>query len=114
MGFDLSIDETHHPFVVVSVAGEVDVMTAPRLRARLVELAAEGKVHLIVDLLAVSFLDSSGLAALVGGLNRVREDNGDVAIVCSQPPILKVFEITGLSKTFTIHATLSSAVGRGW
>jgi anti-sigma B factor antagonist len=108
--FGISVDESHDRFVVVSVSGEVDVMTAPRLRARLVELAGEGKVNLIVDLEQVSFLDSSGLAALVGALKRVREDSGEIALVCTQPQTLKVFEITGLRTTFAIHPTLSSAL----
>ena len=66
---------------VLQVTGEVDVYTAPMLRERIRELAAKGAVHLIADLSQVDFLDSTGLGALVGGLKRLREDGGSLALV---------------------------------
>ena len=56
---------------VVEVGGEIDVYTAPRLREQLVDLVADGKYHLVVDMERVDFLDSTGLGVLVGGLKRV-------------------------------------------
>jgi anti-sigma B factor antagonist len=47
----------------------------------------------------------------VGGLKRVRSHDGDLALVCTQRRILKVLEITGLTKVFTIHDTVDAAVG---
>jgi anti-sigma B factor antagonist len=107
---ELVVDESHPPYTVVTVNGEVDAVSAPSLRARLVELVAEGKVNLIVDLDKVGFLDSSGLGALIGAVKQARAQNGDLAVICTRQHILKVFEITGLAKVFTIHDSLAGAV----
>jgi len=95
---------------VLSVRGEVDVYTAPRLREKLVELVSEGRYNLVGDLEAVDFLDSTGLGVLVGGLKRLRSHDGDLSLVCTQHRILKVFEITGLTKVFAIHDSVDAAV----
>jgi anti-sigma B factor antagonist len=95
---------------VLRVTGEVDVYTAPMLRMRIRELAAGGAVHLIADLGEVDFLDSTGLGALVGGLRRLREDGGSLALVITTPPILRIFQITGLTKVFDTWPSVTDAV----
>jgi anti-sigma B factor antagonist len=95
---------------VVAVSGEIDVYTAPKLREHLIDLVAGGQYHLIVDLEAVDFLDSTGLGVLVGGLKRVRTHEGSLDLVCSQDRILKIFRITGLTKVFAIHASIDEAL----
>jgi anti-sigma B factor antagonist len=95
---------------VVEVGGEIDVYTAPRLREQLVDLVADGKYHLIVDMERVDFLDSTGLGVLVGGLKRVRAHDGSLRLVCTQERILKIFRITGLTKVFPIHSSVDEAV----
>src|SRR4051812_17242901 len=98
---------------VISVAGEIDVYTAPTLRERLNELVAEGEYHLVVDMAGVDFLDWTGLGVLVGGLKRTRSHGGTLQLVCDQEKILKVFRITGLTKVFPIHASLAEALSSG-
>ena len=110
MELGLEVDESHPPYTVLAVKGEVDVYTAPRLREKLVELVSQDKLQVIVDLEGVDFLDSTGLGVLVGGLKRLRSHDGDLGLVCSQPRVLKVFEITGLTKVFEIHDSLDAAV----
>jgi anti-sigma B factor antagonist len=110
MELGLEVDETHAPYTVLAVTGEVDVYTAPRLREKLVELVSQDKLQVIVDLEGVDFLDSTGLGVLVGGLKRLRSHDGDLGLVCSQPRVLKVFEITGLTKVFEIYDSLDAAV----
>jgi anti-sigma B factor antagonist len=97
---------------VVAVTGEIDVYTAPSLRERLNELIADGHRDLVVDLTAVEFLDSTGLGVLVGALKRTRAQHGTLGLVCDQERILKVFRITGLTKVFGIHPSLSDALGQ--
>lgn len=108
---DLGLDVTQRDgWAVLAVSGEVDVATAPRLRERLVGLVSEGRHQIVVDLEGVDFLDSTGLGVLVGALKRVRTHGGDLALVCTQPRVLKVFEITGLTKVFPMHASVDEAV----
>ena len=95
---------------VVSVHGEVDVSTAPRLRQELIEIATSGSTRVVVDLEPVEFLDSTGLGVLVSGLKRFRTLGGDLLLVCTQPRVMKVFEITGLTEVFSMHATVDEAV----
>jgi anti-sigma B factor antagonist len=95
---------------VLRVAGEVDVYTAPMLREQIRELAAKGAVHLITDLSQVDFLDSTGLGALVGGLRRLREADGSLALVVSTPRILRIFQITGLIKALAVQDSVTDAI----
>jgi len=110
MDLGIEVDEGRSPFVVVAVRGEVDIATAPKLREKLVELASQGAQQVVVDLEGVEFLDSTGLGVLIGGMKRLRGLDGDLSLVCTQPRILKVFEITGLNRAFTIHETVDAAV----
>src|SRR5688572_1394472 len=109
---ELGLDVTErNGYAILAVRGEVDVYTAPRLRERLVELVSQGQRQIVVDLEGVDFLDSTGLGVLVGGLKRLRSHDGDLSLVCTQHRILKVFEITGLTKVFSIHDSVDAAVG---
>lgn len=95
---------------VLQVTGEVDVYTAPMLREQMRDLAAKGAVHLIADLGQVDFLDSTGLGALVGGLKRLREAGGSLALVISAPRILRIFQITGLTKVLAAQRSVEEAI----
>lgn len=95
---------------VVAVAGEIDVYTAPKLRDKITELVAAGVYDLIIDLEGVEFLDSTGLGVLVGGLKKVRANDGSLQLVCTQERLLKIFRITGLAKVFVIHESGASAL----
>ena len=97
-------------FTVIAVSGEIDVYTAPKLRERLISLADAGSYQLIVDMEGVEFLDSTGLGVLVGGLKRVRAQDGRIDLVCTQTRILRIFKITGLNKVFSIYDSVPDAV----
>jgi len=106
--FDIS-EEVRGGVPIVSVSGEIDVATAPGLREQLQGLVAAGHATVVVDLLGVTFLDSTALGVLVGALKRCREAGGDLRLVIAEPRILKVFEITGLTDVFTITPTIDEA-----
>jgi anti-sigma B factor antagonist len=95
---------------VVTVEGEIDIYTAPRLRELLIDLVGQGSYQLIVDLDKVGFLDSTGLGVLVGGLKRVRAHDGSLDLVCTQERILNIFRITGLTQVFGIYPTVDQAI----
>ena len=108
---DLSLaTRTEGDRTVVSVGGEIDVYTAPKLREQLIDLVSAGNYHLVVDMENVDFLDSTGLGVLVGGLKRVRAHDGSLELVCTQERILKIFRITGLTKVFPIHSSVDEAI----
>src|SRR5262247_4394036 len=95
---------------VLQVTGEIDVYTATLLREQIRELVAKGAVHLIADLDRVDFLDSTGLGALVGSLRRLREAGGSLALVISTPRILRIFQITGLTKALAAERSVEDAI----
>ena len=94
---------------VIAVSGEIDVATAPQLRECLHRVIAAGESTVVLDLLGVTFLDSTALGVLVGALKRCRELGGDLHIVVADPRIMKIFEITGLTNVFTIADSLQAA-----
>jgi anti-sigma B factor antagonist len=98
---------------IVSVGGEIDVYTAPKLRDKITELVGEGHHQLVIDMESVDFLDSTGLGVLVGGLKKVRAHNGSLQLVCNQDRLLKIFRITGLAKVFVIHDSADQALAAG-
>ncbi|MEJ7750105.1 MAG: STAS domain-containing protein [Thermoleophilaceae bacterium] len=99
-------DETH----VIELGGEIDLYTAPEFKERMVELIDAGKKHIVVDLSTATFIDSTTLGVLVGGVKRLRPTGGALALVCSDQNITKIFEITGLDRVFAIHATREEAL----
>ncbi|MCB0918691.1 MAG: STAS domain-containing protein [Actinobacteria bacterium] len=98
-------------FAVVAVAGELDVYTAPKLEKVLTELIAGGSVNVVVDLGGVSFLDSTGLGAMVKGLKRAKEAGGTLQVVASDERVVKVFRITGLDAVMSLQGDLDAVLG---
>jgi anti-sigma B factor antagonist len=110
MGEALTIRVRHdRRYTVVAVAGEVDIATVTRLRERLFELAASGRT-LVVDLDQVSFIDSSGLAALVGAARRAAAHGASLQVVCTRPRTRQLFRLTGLDGQVPLARTLDGAL----
>jgi anti-sigma B factor antagonist len=93
------------PVSVVDLNGEIDVYTSPKVKDTISELIDKGHYSLIINLENVRYIDSTGLGVLIGGLKRVREHSGTVHLVCTNPQIRKIFDITGLAKIFGIYDT---------
>lgn len=105
----LSLATRHdHGWTVVSLTGEIDVTTAPRLREYLAGAQAADP-GVIVDLTRVDFLDSAGLGVLVGALKRARARGGTLQLVCPCHRIRDVLTVTGLTRVFRIHDTFDGA-----
>ena len=99
---------------MVAVHGEIDFEGAPSLRLALIEAIDEHPGHrVVVDLEGVDFIDSAGLGMLVGGLKRARGNDGDLVLVATGRSVVKVLELTGLTRVFEIYASHSAAVGAG-
>lgn len=82
----------------VVVAGEVDLASAGELRTAIAGLTARRPERLVVDLGAVTFVDSSGLGAIAGGLRSQREHGGELKVVGAAAHVRRVFEISGLGE----------------
>lgn len=102
---------TEGPATVVAVeSGAVDVHTAPSLRTELTRVLDSGAARVVVDLDGVDFLDSSALGVLVGVRADLVERHGTLAVVCSAPRLLRVFQITRLDEVLTIVPSVAEAL----
>ena len=95
---------------VVVLTGEVDIYTAPRFKQCMLELLDGGASRLVVDLSDVTFIDSTALGVLIGGVRRVHNVDGAMALVVTNRAVERVLSITGLDRVFTIHATREAAL----
>lgn len=95
---------------IIDLQGEVDVYTAPELKQQIIDLLDSGSQRVIVNLQSVDYLDSTALGVLIGGLKRLRERNGSLDLICPNPRIKRIFEITGLDKIFDIYNTEEEAI----
>ena len=89
---------------VVKVAGEVDIETSPVLEERLRSVLDQGHSSVVIDLAGVTFLDSTGLSVLIGGLRRCQDGGGELHLASPRPNVRKVLEVTGLIGTFHVEA----------
>ena len=108
---EFAIDErTEGAHRVVAVSGELDLHTAPQLSAALAPLAGAGG-SVLIDLTAVTFMDSSGIAVVVHALASARASGAQLALVGPQPRVRKVLAITGVDGMLPVHDTLAAALG---
>ena len=110
MNFDVKTDKVDDTTYVISLTGEVDLYTAPEFKQQLLDVIGQGGKDVIVDFSDTTFIDSTTLGVLVGGVKRLRTNEGQLSLVCSDRNITKIFEITGLDRVFTIYATRDEAV----
>ena len=112
MDFSIDTEQVGDNRHVIALGGEVDLYTAPELKSQMLELIANGASEVVVDFTNTTFIDSTTLGVLVGGVKRLRAQDGRLALVCSDRNITKIFEITGLDRVFTIYPTRDEAVSK--
>jgi anti-sigma B factor antagonist len=95
---------------IIDVEGEIHVSTAPEFSGMLNAVVDGGRTSLVLDLTSVTFIDSTGLSVLLTALRKVTHAGGRMALVCSNPTVLRLFEITRLDTTFEIEPELGSAL----
>jgi len=94
---------------ILAVHGQADLHTAPELRASITTAIDAGARGIVVDLSEATFVDSMTLGVLLGAVKRLRPTGGKVAIVCVDPHIRRIFEITLLDRVFSIHGDRDAA-----
>src|SRR5437867_11876814 len=112
MNFDIKTEQFSNASYVISLAGEVDLYTAPEFKQQLLEVITQGARQVVVDFTNTTFIDSTTLGVLVGGIKRLRTNDGELSLVCNDRNITKIFEITGLDRVFSIYETRDEAVSK--
>jgi anti-sigma B factor antagonist len=95
---------------LIALRGEVDIYTAPRFKERLIQVLDGGVRALVVDLSGVTFIDSTALGVMIGGVRRIHDVGGSMALVVATRPVERVLSVTGLDRVFIIHGTREEAV----
>jgi anti-sigma B factor antagonist len=108
--FDVTEEDVDDHTRILDAAGEIHVSTAPRFSERLNAAIADGKTALVLDFSRVEFIDSTGLSVLLNGLRRLTRRQGSLVLVCTNPTVLRLFEITRLDSTFDIVGTRDEAL----
>jgi anti-sigma B factor antagonist len=112
MNFDVQTEKVDDTTYVIALSGEVDLYTAPEFKQQLLEVIANGAKDVVVDFTKTTFIDSTTLGVLVGGVKRLRTNDGQLSLVCNDRNITKIFEITGLDRVFTIYPTRDEAIAK--
>jgi anti-anti-sigma factor len=109
MGEALTIEVRQgHDYTIVIAAGEIDISTVTRLRERLFAIAASGR-PLVIDFGQVGFIDSVGLAVLVGTANRAAAHGNSLQVACAPPKIRQLLRLAGLDRRIALPRTLDEA-----
>ncbi|MDH4144079.1 MAG: STAS domain-containing protein [Acidimicrobiia bacterium] len=104
---DVVVEETDE-YTVCRPVGELDAYTVGTFRDSLT--AHAGASRLVIDLSEVPFMDSAGLGALIGGIRRARESDGQVAVACNRPTLTRLLHTTGFDRIVTVSETLDQAI----
>jgi anti-sigma B factor antagonist len=97
---------------VIEAAGPVDLFAAPEFKEAITRVIESGKRWIVVDFTDASIVDSTLLGALLGARRQLQVRGGGLAIVCPDPGIRKVFEITGFDRLFLVEADIDEAMLR--
>jgi anti-sigma B factor antagonist len=98
---------------VLQPTGRLNMVAAPAFKNLVEETVASGQSHIIIDLGQVTFIDSSGLGALIAGLKATRQVGGDLRIAAVPEQVLTVLRLTNLDRVLHAHPTVADA-SDGW
>ena len=97
--------------VSLGLIGDLDMAGAPILRQAIVQEVSQGNIFIVLDFSVVHFIDSSGLGSIIGGLRRVRSNQGDLFLIGLDVELKKIFRLCELDKIFNIDSTYETFSG---
>lgn len=107
--FDIRVNEADEACLILELSGEIDLAVAPRLRETLLRNLNTHRCALVVDLAGVTFIDSTGLNALVAGHRRAKQLQRPYVVAGLRPPARKLFEMTSLDVLIPIYVSAADA-----
>lgn len=103
--------ETKQTVLLVRLEGELDHHTAEILRADIEEKMKEHSIrHIILNLEALTFMDSSGLGVILGRYKQIKDVDGEMIVCAISPPIKRLFDMSGLFKIIRIEKSEENAL----
>ena len=101
---DIQIED-RTPYKLVRLSGDVDLHSSPKAREAILGCLKQ-KMPLLVDLSAVNYMDSSGVASLVEGYQTAKKLGLEFGLVAVAQSAMNVIKLARLDKVFPIHASL--------
>ena len=98
------------PSNILPLKGEIDLHVSPSITASLNVMIAKRPERLVVDLSEVSYIDSAGLAALIGAMQKVEDYGGKFALAGLQETVRSIFEVSRLDQVFQIFPDANAAL----
>ena len=105
--FEVEIEE-HENYTVLRPHGDIDAYSVGQFREGLSGLAEVRR--LLIELSQVPFMDSAGLGALIGGIRRNRDHDGEIVVVCDKPALTRLLHTTGFDRIVPVTETLEEGV----
>jgi anti-sigma B factor antagonist len=102
--------ESRDGWTVIQPQGDIDVYNAPQLRDTIAEKMGLGPPNIILNLELVDFIDSTGLAIMIGALKRAKEINGAFVLVKPNDQVSRVLRITDLTKVLPVFDSIDNAL----
>ena len=109
---DITTEEAGASVAVVALAGEIDLYTCPEFKQELLRVIADGATLVVVDLTKTTFIDSTALGVIIRGVERLKQRDGRLVVVCADPNIVKIFEVTGLNRIFSVYDSRDEALAQ--
>jgi anti-sigma B factor antagonist len=106
----IEMQPEHGRVTVLAPRGRLDMASAPAFREQVKQLIESGTIRLVVDLGGVSFVDSSGLGAVIGGLKVARQAGGNLRVARANQQVLLVLDLTSLNRVLPPYTTVEEAV----
>jgi anti-sigma B factor antagonist len=111
IGDEVQVEEAGPDLAILVVGGEVDFEVSPQLKARMMRAIKAGRRRLVLDLMDVTFIDSTAIGVIAGAVEKLDETGGgSLAIVCTHEKVMQIFEITGLDSVITVHSSREEAL----
>lgn len=105
--FEVEIEESEE-YSILRPHGDIDAYSVGQFREALSGLAELNR--LLIDLSEVPFMDSAGLGALIGGIRRNRDHDGEIVVVCDKPALTRLLHTTGFDRIVPVTETLEDGV----
>jgi anti-sigma B factor antagonist len=99
-------------YVVISVAGEIDIATEGAFRDALALALEGGVLRVVVDLAGVAFMGSTGIGVLLGARKALAAEGGSLALASPVGEVAQVLALTGVSAVIPVEASVADAVAR--
>lgn len=107
---DIALQRPEQGSAILTLTGRLDLGSAPSFREAITRTVHDGSPRVVVDLSHVPFIDSSGLGALVGGLQQAKDAGGELRIAGALPEVLDVLALMRLDRVLPPYRTLDDAL----